>query len=223
LKIEKRFVCADTETTGFSPEMDRVVEVALVEVVGSSIGRKYQQYFSIETEMPEAARKVHGLTRQLLASYKPFNLLCFGDITDFIGDATVVAHNAKFDISFLDAEAKRLGVPGFSPPFVDTVKEFRKAFPKKRATLDGMCDALGVDRALRSSHGALVDTELLAKCWIELRKSQGVITFAPSADVGAAVDPGIVIEPTPEELAEHDRVMAAHKITKPQGDKLWFA
>ena len=117
--------------------------------------------------MPADAIAVHGLTAEFLAD-KPL----FADVADefsaFVGQSLLVAHNAGFDIAFLNAELKRAGKPPIATErVVDTLVLARR----KHAgglTLDDLCSRYGVDRSRRTQHGALLDAELLAAVYVEL-------------------------------------------------------
>jgi DNA polymerase III subunit epsilon len=133
-----------------------------------STGRTFHCYLNPERDMPADAVAVHGLTAEFLAD-KPL----FGDVDDellaFVGDAPLVAHNAGFDIAFLNAELKRAGKPPIATErVVDTLVLARRKHAGGHNTLDDLCTRYGVDRSRRSKHGALLDAELLAAVYVEL-------------------------------------------------------
>lgn len=165
-----REIVLDTETTGFDPETgDRIVEIGAVELMGHvATGRTYHQYINPEREMPTEAFEVHGLGDDFLRD-KPK----FADIgqafVDFIGDAKLVIHNAAFDIKFLNAELKWVGLPQISwDRAIDTLEIARKRFPGSPASLDALCRRFSIDNSARTLHGALLDSEILAEVYLEL-------------------------------------------------------
>ena len=166
-----REIVLDTETTGFKPEDGhRVIEIGCVELINHlPSGRTAQWYINPEREVPDDAVRVHGITTEFLAD-KPL----FRDIVvaflNFIGDAPLVAHNAAFDVNFLNAELKRLALPGVTPgrTVIDTVQLARQKFPGAGASLDALCKRFGIDNSGRSLHGALLDSTLLAEVYLEL-------------------------------------------------------
>jgi len=165
-----REVALDTETTGLDPETgDRIVEIACVEMIDhQATERFYHTYVNPLRDMPEEARRVHGLTREFLSD-KPL----FDEIADafleFIGDAPLVIHNAAFDMKFLNMEFKRAGLKPL--PYeraIDTLRIAQEKFPGARVNLDALCQRFGIDNAHRTLHGALLDTRLLAEVYLEL-------------------------------------------------------
>lgn len=165
-----REIVLDTETTGFEPEQgDRIVEIGAVELYNHvPTGRTYHQYINPERSMPQEAFEVHGLGDDFLRD-KPV----FADIAqafvDFIGDATLVIHNAAFDMKFLNAELgwlKRPAIP--MSQSLDTLAIARRKFPGSPGSLDALCRRFGIDNSSRTLHGALLDSEILAEVYLEL-------------------------------------------------------
>ena len=165
-----REIVLDTETTGFDPESgDRIVEIGAVELFNHvATGETYHQYINPERDMPEDAFKVHGLSEEFLSD-KPKFAEIGQAFLDFIGDAKLVIHNASFDMKFLNAELRWMGLP--SLPFdqaIDTLMIARKKFPGSPASLDALCRRFGIDNSSRTLHGALLDSEILAEVYLEL-------------------------------------------------------
>ena len=165
-----REIVWDTETTGFDPESgDRLVEIGAVELFNHMpTGNVYHQYINPERSMPQEAFAVHGLGDEFLADKPVFKLIA-QDFLDFIGDAKIVAHNAKFDMRFINAELKWIGKsPIPMVQSVDTLEIARKKFPGAQNSLDALCRRFGVDNTAREKHGALLDSEILAEVYLEL-------------------------------------------------------
>ncbi len=164
-----REIVLDTETTGLDPLAGhRVVEVGCIELVNTvATGRTFQLYLNPEMPMPTAAQDIHGLTDEFLSD-KPLFADKVEELLEFIGDAQLVIHNAQFDLGFLNAELERLKRPALANAYIDTVSMARRKFPGQRASLDALCERLGVDNSNRTKHGALLDAELLAEVYLEL-------------------------------------------------------
>jgi DNA polymerase III subunit epsilon len=168
-----REIVLDTETTGLDPATgDRVVEVACVELINLlPTGRELHFYCNPERDMPEEAMAVHGLSSEFLSD-KPL----FADQADgfiaFMAGARLIAHNADFDVRFLQAELKRCGRARLGSEVVDTLQLARRKFPGSPASLDALCRRFAIDLSERTKHGALIDTRLLAKVYLELMGGQ---------------------------------------------------
>ena len=165
-----REIVLDTETTGLDPETgDRLVEIGAVELYGHMpTGKTYHQYINPERDVPKEAVDVHGLTYDFLRD-KPLFKEVAADFLAFIGDAKLVIHNAAFDMKFLNAELKWLGMTQL--PFeraIDTLNIARKKFPGSPASRDALCRRYGIDNSARTLHGALLDSEILADVYLEL-------------------------------------------------------
>ena len=165
-----REIVFDTETTGLDPAAERVIEIGGVELWNHiPTGKSYHTFVRPNgRKVDPAAFDVHGLSDEFLAD-KPL----FAEIVDefwaFFDGATLIAHNAAFDVRFLDAELKRVGRPAINPlTVIDTLPMARRKFPMAPATLDALCSRFSVDTSRRDKHGALLDSELLAEVYIEL-------------------------------------------------------
>jgi DNA polymerase-3 subunit epsilon len=166
-----REIVFDTETTGLSPENgDRVIEIAAVEIEDFRLTQKsFHVYINPEREIPAGAIDVHGITNDFIADKPKFAEVIEGFL-DFIGDAPLVAHNAEFDFRFLNAELKRLEKPPLDPArMVDTLAIARSRHPGAANSLDALCKRYGIDLSRRAKHGALIDSEILAELYIELK------------------------------------------------------
>lgn len=165
-----REIVFDTETTGFEPDAgDRIVEIGAVELKGHvPTGRTYHQYINPERTMPQEAFEVHGLGDDFLRD-KPVFAKVGQAFLDFVGDAKLVAHNATFDMKFVNAELGWAGLPQIAPDrAIDTVAIARRKFPGAPASLDALCRRYGIDNSARTLHGALLDSEILAEVYLEL-------------------------------------------------------
>src|SRR5208282_3393119 len=107
-----REIVFDTETTGLDPfQGDRMVEIGCIELINRfATGRTFHCYFNPERDMPESALGVHGLTGEFLKD-KPLFAQKAAELIAFLADAPLVAHNAMFDLGFLNAELERTGHP----------------------------------------------------------------------------------------------------------------
>jgi len=165
-----REIVWDTETTGFDPIAgDRIVEIGAVELNQHlPTGKVFHQYINPERDMPPGAYEVHGLSIDFLKDFPVFSEIA-NEFIDFIGDATLIAHNAKFDMKFINSELKNANLP--EVPLnrsLDTLEIARKKFPGAQNSLDALCRRFNIDNSGRQKHGALLDSEILAEVYLEL-------------------------------------------------------
>ena len=164
-------VFLDTETTGLETSQDhRIIEIGCVELVNRKLtGKHYHQYINPERTMPNEAFQVHGLGDDFLRDKPVFSSIA-SDFVEFIADSKLVIHNASFDMRFLNAElswVKRPHIP--LERALDTLAIARKKFPGSPASLDALCRRFGIDNNARTLHGALLDSEILAEVYLELK------------------------------------------------------
>ena len=225
-----REIVFDTETTGFNPfDGDRLVEIGCVEVENFlPTGRIFHQYVNPERDMPEGAFRIHGLSAEYLKGYPVFAEV-YTKFIDFVGDSKLVAHNANFDMKFINWELSQVGHAEYPKDrAVDTLDMARRKFPGSPNTLDALCKRFSIDNSNRVKHGALLDAELLAEVYLELRggRQRGL---ALEAEVKAATEnagggqgaarqfrEARPHEATAEELARHGEF-----ITSLGEDALW--
>ncbi|MBV8972395.1 MAG: DNA polymerase III subunit epsilon [Sphingomonadaceae bacterium] len=165
-----REIVWDTETTGIMPgDGHRIVEIGAVELIGRvPTGRSFHTYVDPCRPMPKDAEGVHGLSTAFLTGQPVFEAV-IDDFLAFIGDAPLVAHNAAFDMEFLNWELRRARMPAIPVSrMICTLELSRKKHPGAKHTLDALCTRYGIDLSGRTKHGALIDAELLARCYIEL-------------------------------------------------------
>lgn len=166
-----REIVLDTETTGFDPKAGhRVIEIGCLELINHiPTGRTYHQYLNPERDVPADAVAVHGLTEAFLKD-KPVFSEVVDDFIAFLDGGPLVIHNAEFDLNFLNFELTRLGYKNLGDhAVIDTVIMARKMFPGQPANLDALCRRFKIDNSNRTYHGALLDSQLLAEVYLELK------------------------------------------------------
>ena len=214
-----REIVFDTETTGLDPASGhRLVELGCVELINHiRTGNYFHSYLNPQRDMPREAEAIHGLSAAFLADKALFRDVA-QSFLEFIGDSTLVIHNATFDMKFLNAELDSAGLPLIPMSrCIDTVIMARKMFPGQPASLDALCKRFSIDLSVRKHHGALLDSELLADVYLELCggrqaamslmaeeesvtvESSGVsLSFSGHTDI-----PARQFLPTSDELAAH--------------------
>ncbi|MGE0005537.1 MAG: DNA polymerase III subunit epsilon [Parvibaculaceae bacterium] len=224
-----REIVLDTETTGIDPSKGhRIVELGAVELINHiPSGKTFHAYIDPERDMPSEAEAIHGLTTQFLRG-KPLFSVIAADFLAFIGDASLVIHNASFDIGFLNAEFTRLDVPAILPErVVDTLMLARQKHPMGPNSLDALCKRYGIDNSKRDKHGALLDSELLANVYLELIGGRQAALSLSTITVAsrAVVAPSGIVRPRPVPLAARlteMEILAHRALIAELGDKaLW--
>src|SRR5882757_1022493 len=165
-----REIVLDTETTGLDPyQGHRLIEIGCVELVNRiPSGQTFHRYLNPERDVPAEAFAVHGLSVEFLKD-KPLFAEIVDDLVAFIADAPLVAHNAMFDLGFLNAELDRSGKTLVARErLVDTLLLARRKHPGGPNGLDHLCGRYGIDNSRRTKHGALLDAEILAEVYLEL-------------------------------------------------------
>ena len=164
-----RQIVLDTETTGLRPsEGHRVIEIAAIEIVDYlPTGNTYQQYINPQRDVPESSFKVHGLSYEFLKD-KPLFENVINKFLEFVGNDPIIAHNVDFDVGFLNYELNTCGKETLKNEKIDTVSIAREKFPGQSVSLDALCKRFAIDNTQREKHSATVDTELLARVYIEL-------------------------------------------------------
>jgi len=212
-----REIVLDTETTGLDPyQGHRIVEIGCIELInGIPSGHTFHRYINPERDIPAEAAAVHGITAEFLKDKPCFDAVV-AELLDFLGDAPLVAHNASFDLGFINAELDRCAKPPLGRErLVDTLLLARRKHPSGPNRLDDLCTRYGIDNSRRTKHGALLDAEILAEVYLELigaRQAQ-LILVEDSAAVPRVADGLVVTRTRPVPLAPRltDAEREAHR------------
>lgn len=229
---EERAVVLDVETTGTDPSVDRVIEFAFVEYINRQpTGRNFHARVKPGKRRVGGSEEIHGISDAMLADKPPFEHYA-GEIARWLDGAEIVAHNAAFDVAFLERELERAGkgkgyIKKHASRVTDTLKLARARFPGQSNNLAAVQKRLKIpDPAYR--HGALPDAETCGRVWIQITIAQETLELAPSAsdeDSGPRrwKRPGGVILPSvtvsPEERERHRERLA--QIRESSGKCLW--
>ena len=160
----------DTDPTGLDNPIDRTIEIGGIELFNHfPTGRTLHIYISPgDQKVHPDALAVHGITDEFLKDKRPFAEVA-QEILEFFGDGKWIAHNATFDMGFINSELARIGLPSILPERVtDTLSLARRKNPMGPNSLDALCRRYGIDNSHRTKHGALLDSELLAEVYIEM-------------------------------------------------------
>jgi len=169
-KKTPRYVVFDLETTGlFAAKGDRIIEIGAVVVNGDNMGEEFSSLIFTNKKISKEAQKVHGITAEMLVGQPKFEDV-LASFREFMGDSTLVAHNADFDVWFLRYEYWRLGHTLINRHKC-TLKLSRKKYPAlPDYKLETVSRHLGIPVNVQGRHRALEDAKLAAQVWIEMGK-----------------------------------------------------
>jgi DNA polymerase III subunit epsilon len=216
-----REIVMDTETTGLDPAQGhRIVEIGGIELIHHvPTGRHFHEYVNPERNIPADAFAVHGLSDDFLSAKRVFAEIV-QEFLDFLGDATLIFHNAAFDVAFLNAELAFLSRQAIRPErVIDSLLLARQRHPMAPNSLDALCKRYGIDNTRRRKHGALLDAELLSEVYIELiggKQPALTLSDVPRDRQAAAAAVRRLIPPRPhalpprlthQEIADHERMI----------------
>jgi DNA polymerase-3 subunit epsilon len=227
-----REIIFDTETTGLDSRDDRMIEIGGIELRDHfPTGRTIHLFFNPQgKKVHPDALAVHGITDDFLKDKPPFSQLV-DEVLEFFGDGMWIAHNANFDMGFVNAELARIGRPPIAATqVVDTLQMARRKHPMGPNSLDALCRRYGIDNSHRLKHGALLDSELLAEVYIELIGGrQAGFGFGGTEERGgpARVDSSnVMVQARPVALASRlrpDEIQVHAELVKKMGEKaIWL-
>ena len=161
-----RYLAVDVETTGLSSYSDRVVELGALLFKGADLLDSLETLVNPGIPIPEVVSGIHGITDAMVSESPSFSSL-LKDLERLTEGAILLAHNATFDMGFLNAELARDGRPSLDVEIVDTLHMARKAFPGlKSYALGSLAETLGIEvqSAHRAGDDCRVCYELFVKC-----------------------------------------------------------
>ena len=219
-----REVVIDTETTGLNYKAgDRIIEVGCVELHNHiPTGNTLQFYCKPDKSISEGAKNIVGLSDEFLINQKTFEEN-HSLMLDFIRDDILIIHNADFDLGFLNNELSLIGSPPLTNKVVDTVLLARKVLNTRIANLDYLCRRFNVDLSDRSFHGALLDSQLLASVYLELR---GGKQFSMKLDSSSVIEKNTSMnnvnkEKTKEIQLDEDQISQHKQMLKKIKNPIW--
>jgi DNA polymerase-3 subunit epsilon len=219
-----RQIVLDTETTGLSTAQGhRIIEIGCIELVNRRLtGREYHRFIHPQRKIDEGAERVHGISLADLEG-QPYFAEVAEEFLDFIRGGELVIHNAEFDVGFLDHELRLMkhAKPAIThhATVLDTLAMARKLHPGQRNSLDALCKRYEVDASRRDVHGALIDSELLARVYLAMTGGQAALSLDDEkADMAAVADQSAaaerpqglkltVVKASSDELAAHEALL----------------
>jgi len=190
-----RLIVLDTETTGINPkEGHRIIEVGAVQIKNREItNTEFHKYIQPNRTVGDSVN-IHGITDKFLINKPQFNQIS-DDLLSFIEGATLIIHNAPFDLGFLNNELKLNGINKRIEdlcPVIDSLELSKKQRPGTMHNLDALCRRFGVDTSARTRHGALLDAQILAQVYIAMTGGQSNLFQEVQSNESELTDPSLI-------------------------------
>ena len=212
-------VILDTETTGLSTaDNHKIVEIGCVELNNQiPTNNIFHEYINPQRAVSEDAYKVHGYSNKFLSTKKIFSEVA-EDFLNFIGDKTIIIHNAPFDLSFLNYELKIINKKPINiKNVIDTLEIARSKYPGSQNSLDALCKRFNIDNSKREKHNALIDCHLLKEIYVNLvDQKEPKLKLESSEIINSKLIDNIskkdniirkIIKPTNDELKLHQKYL----------------
>jgi len=191
----ERLIVLDTETTGIRPEEGhRIIEVGALQILNREItSTEFHKYVQPNRPVGDSVN-IHGITDKFLINKPQFDKIS-DDLLTFIEGATLIIHNAPFDLGFLDNELKINGINKKIEDIcqiIDTLELSKEQRPGTMHNLDALCRRFGVDTSARTRHGALLDAQILAQVYLAMTGGQSIL-FQESSSIESQIsDPTLI-------------------------------
>ncbi|QXA06214.1 DNA polymerase III subunit epsilon [Acinetobacter pittii] len=216
LKLQgPRQLILDTETTGFYfQDGDRIIEVGAIEMINRKLtGSSIHIYINPQKPVGDS-ENIHGISDDFLKD-KPLYADIADTLFDYLKGAEIIAHNATFDMNFLDMEFNRVGLPALSEvcEVTDTLALAKNKHPGQKNSLDALVRRYEIPARDRTFHGALLDAEILADVYLAMTGGQvsfDIDALSQSENSQQTTNRSRVqidlpvIEPSVEELNTHE-------------------
>ena len=191
----ERLIVLDTETTGIEPsEGHRIIEVGAVQILDREItSTEFHEYVQPNRKVGESVN-IHGITDKFLINKPQFNQIS-DDLLSFIEGATLVIHNAPFDLGFLNNELKIIGIKETIEDIcniIDTLELSKQQRPGTMHNLDALCRRFGIDTSARTRHGALLDAQILAQVYLAMTGGQSNLFQEVAKTESNQSDPSLI-------------------------------
>lgn len=201
----KRQLILDTETTGFSfKDGDRIIEVGVIEMINRKLtGSSFHVYINPEREVGDSVN-VHGITDEFLQDKALFANIA-AELDSYLNNAEIIAHNATFDMNFLEGEFLKAGLPSLKArvEVTDTLAIAKRKHPGQKNSLDALVKRYDIKERDRTFHGALLDAEILADVYLAM--TGGQVTLDIGTDANSAE--GTLTHQT---IAHHGELIVVH-------------
>ena len=180
-----RQLILDTETTGINPLTERVIEIGVIEMINrKATGNSLHVYLNPDQPVGDS-EAIHGISDAFLQDKMRFAQIA-QDLCDFLVGGEIIAHNASFDMNFLEAELRRCGLPALAGhvQVTDTLAMAKRKHAGQKNSLDALARRYEITPRDRTYHGALLDAEILADVYLAMTGGQVILDMQPDGHTG---------------------------------------
>ena len=176
--MEETYVVYDLETLGLNSHENDIIEIGAVKMLGDRIIDTFSKFVKPSRSIPRKIEELTGINNSLVAGADSIQVV-LPEFMEFIGDATLVAHNAKFDIGFIKRDVKKYLGYDYKPSVIDTLQWAKDLMPELNGYgLKTVTKKLGV--ALENHHRAVDDSQATAQMFavfLGMFKDKGATTL----------------------------------------------
>lgn len=208
-----RSIVLDIETTHLNVNEGRITEIACIELIDNQMtNNTFHTYLNPEITVSEESFKITNLSNEFLSKQPLFEYIVT-DLLNFIQNDTIIAHNATFDISYINKELSLLNMPILSNNIVDTLQIARKKY-KQGNSLSSLCKRFNINTHMREFHGAMIDAELLAGVYHYLIHDEISLNLELTfEEIQEVYTSNVIYNITTKQINEHEAFMEKHKFT----------
>ena len=160
------YVVLDVETTGLKAETDEIIEIGAQKCQGRTVLGEFENLIKASRPLSPEVTAVNNITQAMLDAEGRGQEEVLKEFREFVGDHIIVAHNAPFDVGFLNASMKRHGIPEFGNRVIDTIEIAKKYLILASYKLSNVAAYLKVEQP--SAHRSMVDVITTREVFLKL-------------------------------------------------------
>ncbi|GAA0698792.1 3'-5' exonuclease [Paraclostridium ghonii] len=167
--MKKEFIVVDLETTGLDPYKGcEIIEIGVTEIIDNNIGRNYSRLIKPSGIIPKFISDITNISNEMVVNEKSLEEV-LPKFREYVGEKTIIAHNAKFDLKFLNFYLDKMGLETIENHIctLELLKK-NKEYKGKNKKLETACEYYNIEN--KNAHRADSDTLATAKLFLELNK-----------------------------------------------------
>ena len=166
--LDEKFIVVDLETTGLDPYSGcEIIEIGITEILNGEIVRNYSRLVKPTSEIPAFITELTGISNDMVKNRKTIEEV-LPNFRKFVGETEIIAHNAKFDVKFLNYYLNKLGLKEITN-YTCTMEMLKKVstYKAKNKKLSTACEYYGIEN--KDAHRASSDTCATAELFLKIR------------------------------------------------------